>query len=57
MQVVQDQQVVADSRVAGEFSVRHSGLTACIRFSQLSCSCVDQSWRRSCWGSERLQMP
>jgi hypothetical protein len=43
MQVVRDQQVAADSRVADEFSVRYSDLMGCICFLHSLCSCVEQS--------------
>jgi hypothetical protein len=43
MQVVQGQQVAANSEVANEFFIHHSGLTACIYFSHSSCLCVEQS--------------
>jgi hypothetical protein len=42
MQVIRDQQVAADSRVASEFFVRHSDLMDCIRFSHSLCLCVEQ---------------
>jgi hypothetical protein len=48
MQVVRDQQVAADSRVANEFSFRYSDLMGCIRFLHSLCPCVEQRWRRSC---------
>jgi hypothetical protein len=43
MQVIRDQQVAVDSRVAGEFSVHHFDLKDCICFSHSSCSYVGQS--------------
>jgi hypothetical protein len=43
MQVIQDKQVAADSRVVGEFFVRYFYLKDHICFSHSSCSCVGQN--------------